>query len=168
MNKRIKIWIITGILPLLMAGACYSFKDAAIDPNIKTFKVAYFDNKAAEINPKLSQAFTERLKDEILAQSNLDEIDQNPDVEFSGYIATYTINPIAPKAGESSSMSRLTISVYVNYINHVNEKNAWQNTFSRYADFDATQTLTAVEDQLIEEINNQLVDDIFRKAFVNW
>ncbi len=168
MNKRTKIWILAVMLPCLMATACYSFKDAAIDPNIKTFKVAYFDNKAAEINPKLSQAFTERLKDEILAQSNLDETDQNPDVEFNGYIAAYTINPIAPKAGESSSMSRLTISVYVKYINHVNEKNAWQNTFSRYADFDATKTLTAVEDQLIEEINNQLVDDIFRKAFVNW
>ncbi len=156
------------MLPLFMASACYSFKDAAIDPNIKTFTVDYFDNKAAEINPKLSQAFTERLKDEILTQSNLDETAQKPDVEFAGFISKYTVNPIAPQAGETSSMSRLTIAVNVDYTNHVNEKGSWQSTFSRYADFDATQTLTAVEDQLIEEINNQLVDDIFRKAFVNW
>ncbi len=153
---------------LLLSAGCYSFKDASIDPDIRTFKVNYFENQAATINPALSQAFTERLRDEILTQSNLDEKEQAPDVEFSGFITSYNVTAISPEAGETNSVSRLTITVKVVFTNHLNEKKSWEMSFSRYADFPADQTLTAVESQLVEEINNELADDIFKEAFVNW
>ena len=45
---------------------------------------------------------------------------------------------------------------------------ATKDGFNRFADFSATQTLQSVEQKLIEDIGNQLADDIFNKAFVNW
>lgn len=40
--------------------------------------------------------------------------------------------------------------------------------FSRYADYDAQKSLAEVEQALIEDINKQLVDDIFNKSVSNW
>ena len=39
---------------------------------------------------------------------------------------------------------------------------------SGFADFEATQNLSDVEQSLIEETNEQLILDIFNEAVVNW
>ena len=52
--------------------------------------------------------------------------------------------------------------------NKKNEKANFEQTFTRFSDFDATRSIQAVEGALIEEIGNQIADDIFNKAFVNW
>ncbi len=35
-------------------------------------------------------------------------------------------------------------------------------------DYDSSQSLAEVEDNLIEQITNELAEDIFNKAVVNW
>ena len=52
--------------------------------------------------------------------------------------------------------------------NRITEKSSFTQTFTRFSDFDATQILQNVENQLIDDIGTQLADDIFNKAFVNW
>jgi hypothetical protein len=52
--------------------------------------------------------------------------------------------------------------------NKLNPKADFSQTFSRFSDFPASQSLQAVETRLIEDIGTQLADDIFNKAFVNW
>jgi hypothetical protein len=41
-------------------------------------------------------------------------------------------------------------------------------TFSSYADYDASQLLVDIQDQLIEEIVEALVNDIYMAAAGNW
>jgi hypothetical protein len=62
----------------------------------------------------------------------------------------------------------LTITVSVTYTSTKDEAKSFEKTFSRFADFDATQNLIDVQDGLIEEINEQLILDIFNEAVVNW
>ena len=62
----------------------------------------------------------------------------------------------------------ISISVEIIFKNKKNEKANFTQSFNRFADFSATQTLQSVEQKLIEDIGNQLADDIFNKAFVNW
>ena len=45
---------------------------------------------------------------------------------------------------------------------------SFEKNFTRFADFEATQNLSDVEQSLIEEINDQLILDIFNEAVVNW
>jgi hypothetical protein len=54
------------------------------------------------------------------------------------------------------------------FVNNKNEKNNFTQSFSRFADFNAEQNLQTVENALIASISDQLADDIFNKAFVNW
>ena len=95
-------------------------------------------------------------------------IQSNGDLEFSGAITTYQVNPVSAQANEIAALNRLTISVNIDFVNHKNDKQSWNSTFSRYADYNSSSDLASVQDQLIKQINDQLVEDIFNKAVVNW
>ena len=146
----------------------YSFTGASIPSEAKTISVSYFNNKAATVQPYLSQVFTERLKDMFLEQTNLSLSENEGDLSFSGYISKYQIKPMAIKANETAGQNRLTIDVKVTYNNSLDAENNFEHTFSRYRDYDSAQNISDIENTLIKEITNELAEDIFNKAFVNW
>ena len=154
----------------------YSFTGASIPSEAKTVSVQYFNNKAATVQPTLSQVFTERLKDMFLEQTNLTLSENEGDLSFSGYISKYQIKPMAIKANETAGKNRLTIAIKVTYNNSFNAEDNFEHTFSRYRDYDSSLNLSnkypdtdeTVEDYLIEEITKELAEDVFNKAFVNW
>ena len=67
------------ILGILLAGTvfscriAYSFTGANISPQVKTYSVYYFPNRARLINPTLSQSFTEALREKLQRQTSLNE-----------------------------------------------------------------------------------------------
>ena len=162
--------LISTILLSISLTSCgiYSFTGASIPTEAKTISVGYFTNKAATVQPSLSQVFTEKLKDMFLEQTNLSISKNEGDLIFSGFISKYQIRPIAIKANETADKNRLTISVKVTYNNSLDSENNFEQTFSRYRDYDSTQNISDVENTLIEAITNELAEDVFNKAFVNW
>jgi hypothetical protein len=58
--------------------------------------------------------------------------------------------------------------VHVDYVNALDEKDKWSQDFTRFAQYESSQSLTSVEEAKIREINTQIVDDIFNKALVKW
>ena len=146
----------------------YSFTGASISPDVKTVSVQYFPNRAATIQPTLSQVFTERLKDYFLEQTNLSLEADVGDLNFSGEIIKYEIKPIAIQANEQAAQNRLTIAVKVKFENTKDENKNFEQKFSRYMDYDSSESLADVEEDLIEQITNELAEDIFNKAVVNW
>jgi hypothetical protein len=161
--------ILTILLSIsLTSCGIYSFTGASIPTEAKTISVGYFSNKAATVQPSLSQVFTERLKDMLLEQTNLSLSENESDLSFSGYISKYQIKPMAIKANETAGQNRLTIAVKVTYNNSLDSENNFEHTFSRYRDYDSSQNISDIENTLIEEITNELAEDVFNKAFVNW
>jgi hypothetical protein len=161
----------------MLASSCnvnYSFSGASISPEVKTFTVKFF-TKTASLGPaSLSQTFTEKLKDKFVSQTTLANVEKNGDLTFEGSITNYSITPISIQSNETAAQNRLTISVNVKFTNLKDEKQNFETTFSRYADYSSSKNLTSpdgpstLEDRLISEINEQLVDDIFNKAVINW
>jgi hypothetical protein len=161
--------ILTILLSIsLISCGIYSFTGASIPTEAKTISVDYFSNKAATVQPSLSQVFTERLKDMFLEQTNLSLSENESDLSFSGYISKYQIKPMAIKANETAGQNRLTIAIKVTYNNSLDSENNFEYTFSRYRDYDSVQNISDIENTLIEEITNELAEDVFNKAFVNW
>ena len=146
----------------------YSFTGASIDPSIKTISIHTFVNQAPIIVPSLSQSLTQALRDRFTTTTNLNLEESGGDLEFSGSITNYQVSPVAPQANEVAALNRLTITVNVEFVNHQSEKQSWTSSFTRYADYDSNKDLLTVQDQLIKDINEQLVEDIFNKAVVNW
>ncbi|MCX6290795.1 MAG: LptE family protein [Bacteroidetes bacterium] len=130
--------------------------------------VKYFQKTSALGPSSLSQLFTEKLKDKFLSQTSLKLTDKNADLVFEGSISNYMVTPLAIQANETAAKNRLTITITVKFTNITNEKQNFESSFSRFADFSSSQSLSVVETDLITEINDQLVDDVFNKAFINW
>lgn len=168
--KRISCYLLFFLL--LAQSSCrmgYSFTGASISPDVKTISIQYFANNASLVVPTLSRLFTDALRDYFTSQTNLVLVDRNGDLNVEGAITGYTIQPIAIQGNETAAQNRLTITVTVKFTNKKNEKQNFENkSFSRYQDYPSSQNLSAVQDQLIKQIDDQLVDDIFKQAVVNW
>ena len=87
---------------------------------------------------------------------------------MSGEITGYALTPQAVTEDAYASKTRLTITVRVKYVDNKDDKNSIDQTFSAYRDFDATQLLVDVQDQLCQEISEELVDLIFNATLGNW
>lgn len=166
--KRVGLFVGLGLLLLLTGCKVYSLSGASIPPEAKTLGVGYFRNRAPSVQPTLSSVFTDRLKEYLVSQSNLSLVDGFADLQFSGEITGYSINPVSIQSNDQAAMNRLTITVQVRYVNRFDAKSNFSQNFSRYRDYDSRLSLASVESSLIEEIVDELVDDIYQRAFVNW
>ena len=168
MIKYFKTLFLLLLLSLTGCSVHVTLSGASIDENLKTFSVQYFNNRAAIINPLLSQKFTELLKERIMGESRLVLVEGVGDVDFSGEITGYTIRPMAIKEDAVSAQSRLTITVKVRYRNKVDPKKNWESSFSAYQDYASERNITEVEGELTSLIIDQLTENIFNKAFSDW
>ena len=146
----------------------YSFSGVNISPEVQTYSVEYFPNRAAVVQAQLSQEFTNTLMDKIQNNTSLDLATEGGDVSFSGEITGYETRPTAITGNETAARNRLTITVRVKYTNAVEPELDYDTSFSRYEDYDASQNLSDVENNLITLIVENLVEDIFNKAFISW
>ncbi|MBO5805233.1 MAG: LptE family protein [Tidjanibacter sp.] len=146
----------------------YSFSGASIPLEAKTVSVPYFPNNAPMVAPTLSSTITEALQDKFARQTKLQLVDSGGDLAFEGEISNYTSTPAAITSAETAAMNRLTITVKVKFTNVYEPQNNYNKSFSAFAEYDANQLLQDIQDQLITEICEQLVQDIFNAAVANW
>jgi len=170
MKKTFNGCLLSFALCLFITGGCnvYSFTGASVSPDIKTVSVQNFVNQSEYGNTAISQNLTDQLKDKFISETSLTIVSSGGDIEFRGAVTGWFIKAQAPTAGQTTAINRLTITVKVDYINRKNEQANWTQTFSRYGDYEQSEILTDIEQRLYTEINAQLAEDIFNKAFVNW
>ena len=146
----------------------YSFTGANLSPQIKTYSVYYFPNRARLINPTLSQNFTEDLREKLRRQTSLNELAENGDIEFEGQIAGYEVRPMSIQKDDLAAKNRLTISVKLKYTNSKSPEENFERSFSAYEDFDSNLSISDVEDELTTLIIQKLTEDIFNATIANW
>lgn len=146
----------------------YSFSGASIPAEAKTVSVQYFPNHAQLVNPMLSNNFTNALRDAMTNQTTLDMVETGGDIAFEGEITDYKTTPVAITSGQTAAMNRLTVTVQVRFSNRIDDTKDFEQSFSRYEDYPSDQDLNSVQESLTSTIIEQLVEDIFNKALVNW
>jgi hypothetical protein len=159
------------VFAFLITSGCkisYSFTGASISPQVKTISIQYFNNRASLVQPGLSQYITDALIDKCKVQTNLGLTNEIGDVNFEGEITDYNTRPLTVSADATAAMNRFTISVKVKFTNSVDPDLSYEQSFSRYEDYDGNLDLSQVEKELSEKIVALLVEDIFNQAFVNW
>ena len=92
----------------------------------------------------------------------------NGDLQFEGYISDYNVAPVAIQSTDLAGLNRLTISVSVKYSNKFDAGKNFEQVFTRFADFKATESINAREADLVQEIFRQITEDVFNRAFNNW
>ena len=163
--------IVTVFFVMLATVSCtmsYSLSSATITPDMKTFCVYDFPNRAGNVNPTLSDNFVYELKMKFNRQTNLKSVDKDGDLEFEGSIVGYEVKPMSIQSQDVAAQSRLTVKMKVKFTNHKNHDNDFESDFSAYADFETSQNLSDVEDDLLDVIMDELIEDIFNKSVANW
>lgn len=164
--------IVAIIVMLCAAPACrvsYKLNGAAIDYNIyHTINIGQFPIRAALVYPPLQQTFENELQDYIIRNTRLQIVDGASDLQIEGEITGYSLSPQAVGEDAYATQTRLTISVRVKYTNTREENKDVDQTFSAYRDFDASQMLTDVQDELCQQISKELVDLIFNATLGDW
>ena len=167
--KRVLILALAAVTMLTACTVKYSLSGASIPPDAKTFSVAYFPNNAPMVAPILSATLTDELTQRFATRTSLVQVEEGGDFAFEGEIVGYSSTTSSVSSGDYALQNRLTITVKVTFTNAVDEKASFKaRSFSAYADYDASQLLVDVQDQLIEEIVNDLVNDIYMAAAGNW
>jgi hypothetical protein len=160
------------ILLLVSISGCkihYTLSGASIPPEAKTVSVQYFQNNASLAPPTLSQSITEALRDKLSSQTHLGLVNKGGDISFEGSVTGYSTSPISIQStSDQAALNRLTITVSVKYTCAFDEKKNFEQTFSRFSDYPSSQSLATAQDQLILDITDQLVQDIFNKALNDW
>lgn len=93
---------------------------------------------------------------------------KNAQVQLSGDITQYSVNPIALQNGDNAAKNRLSIGVIFTLNYTVPKQEEVKITITRFADFDASTNFSSVENQLLSSINEQIVQDIINKLMSNW
>lgn len=147
----------------------YTLNGAAIDYQVyHTVSIGEFPIRTALVYPPLQQTFENELQDYVIRNTRLQIVDGAADLQIEGEITGYSLSPQAVSEDAYATQTRLTITVRVKYTDNKAEDKDIDQSFSAYRDFDASQMLTDVQDELCQQISKELVDLIFNATLGNW
>lgn len=168
-NMRGYVGLLLGLL--VMTAGCsvrYSFRDSVIPADVKTVKIGFVENRAAYVNPQLSQKFFDKIQQKIIGGTKLTRTnDDNADYVISSTITRYDATQTVGVSAQQATTNRLTVSLHV--ILKKNKSNETEEfDVSRSFDYSANLSLQQAEAQLLDEVVRTLSDDIFNRIFSNW
>ena len=147
----------------------YSTKDISpIPADVKTFRVNYLENKARYVNPQLTPAITEKLKQKIIGQTRLRQTNSDDaHYDISGYLSDYSVTT-SGISGQTASTNRLNVTFHLIFKNTLDPKKDFETDVTSNYDFSGQKTLPQVESERSDEIIKNVTDAIFNKIFSNW
>lgn len=164
-----KIIFVLSVLLVVSCTISYKFNGASINyDKVKTISIANFPIQSAYVYPPLGIEFNQKLLDIYVQQTRLRQVDNGGDMDISGEIIEYSQRNKAVQADGLSSMVTLTVRVNVRFVNNTNHSEDFEQQFSASADYESTRQLIDVQDELIKEIVDDLVDQIFNATVARW
>jgi hypothetical protein len=163
------------LLTALSGCGIYSFTGTSTAA--RTIQIAEVFNNTDLGPANLGPNFTNKLKDYYQRNSSLKVVAEGGELQVEGVITTYSIAPMAPVATvggatapiDAAALTRLTITVKLNYIDNLEPKNNFKDkTFSFFTDFDNNLDFTRIQEDLERKIFDQILIDIFNATVANW
>ena len=149
----------------------YGFSEkGVVADSARTVRVVPFENKAPYVNPQITPALTERLRQKILNQTKLTNTNnESAHYNIVGFIADYSVSTVGvstTNGQQQSSQNRLNVRVHISLSRFGGTPEEFD--VSRSFDFSAQRSLQAAEAELLDEIIRNVTDEIFNRIFSNW
>ena len=147
----------------------YKFNGASINYDIiKTITIENFPNRALYQWGPMEAMFNNALRDIYANQTKLQQVNRNGDLLLSGEITAYDQVNKSISSDGYSSMMQLKMTVKVKFENAKTPTEDFERQFSATRDFEATQSLDSVQEELVEQMIKEIVEAIFNAAVANW
>ena len=172
-NNKMKN-ISVGVMLALFMTACsisYQFNGSSIDyTKVKTISFETFPNRSVGfVWGPMESMFNTALQDIYMQQTRLQQVNRGGNIQLSGEITNYDAFNKGVGSDGYSTMAELRMTVRVTFVNTVNpQENFEARQFTSSREYDATQPLSAVQDELVNQMIKDIVDQIFNATVANW
>lgn len=147
----------------------YKFNGASIDyTKTKTITIADFPNRASYVWGPMAPIFNNQLKDEFANHTKLVQVKRGGDLKIEGEITQYSQRNKSVSADGHSAQTELTITVNVRFTNNVKHEEDFERQFTASQSYENTQSLSAVQEELVTQMIEDIVDQIFNATVANW
>ena len=173
-NKRMMKLASVCLAMIVCLTACsisYKFNGASIDyTKVKTISFETFPNRSAGfVWGPMENLFNTALQDIYLQQTALQQVNRDGDLQLSGEITNYDAFNKGVGADGYSTMAELRMTVRVNFSNKATPQDNFENQqFTASRENDASQQLSAVQDELVNQMIKDIVEQIFNATVANW
>ena len=158
---------------LCFLAACtvsYKFNGSSINyDKVKSISFENFPNRsAAFVWGPMESMFNTALQDKYMQQTRLKQVRQNGDLQLSGEITNYDAYNKGVGSDGYSTMAELKMTVNVRYVNNTNHAEDFEQQFSASREYNSTQQLSAVQEELVDQMIDEIVEQIFNATVANW
>ena len=161
--------ILTAVMLLWSCSVSYKFNGASIDyTKTKTIQIAEFPIRSNYVWAPMGPMFNNQLKDQFASHTKLVQVRRNGDLKIEGEITQYQQRNKSVSAEGYSAQTELSITVNVRFTNNVNHNEDFERQFTASQSYETTQSLNAVQDELVRQMCDDLCDQIFNATVANW
>ena len=170
--QRIKTTCINALLMVTLCTACtvsYKFNGASIDyEKTKTIQIDNFPLRSAYVWAPMQSIFQNRITELYSTQTKLRLVKKNGDLQLAGEITGFDQFNKGISSDGYSSQVQLKMTVNVRFVNNNNHNEDFEKQFSATTEYDSSQQLTAVQEDLVTQMVKDITDQIFNTTVANW
>ena len=169
-NRHIRVAMIAAAAAILTAcSVSYKFNGASIDyTKTKTIQIAEFPIRSSYVWGPMGPLFNNQLKDQFANHTRLEQVKRNGDLKIEGEITRYEQRNKSVSSEGYSAQTELTMTVNVRFTNNVNHNEDFEQQFSASQSYETTQSLNAVQEELVTLMVKDICDQIFNATVANW
>lgn len=104
-----------------------------------------------------------------MQQTRLKQVRQGGDLELSGEITNYDAYNKGVGSDGYSTMAELRMTVNVRFVNNTNHaEDITDQQFTASREYNASQQLSSVQEELVQQMIDEIVEQIFNATVANW
>lgn len=147
----------------------YKFNGASIDyTKTKTIQISDFPIRSSYVWGPMGPLFNNQLRDQFANHTRLQQVKRNGDLKIEGEITQYQQRNKSVSSEGYSAQTELSMTVNVRFTNNTNHNEDFERQFTATSSYETTQSLNAVQEQLVTEMVKDICDQIFNATVANW
>jgi len=163
------LMLFTMTLTLTSCSVSYKFNGASIDyTKTKTIQISDFPIRSNYVWGPMANIFNNQLKDQYANHTKLIQVRRNGDLRLDGEITRYEQRNKSVSSEGYSAQTELSMTVNVRFTNNVNHNEDFERQFTATASYETTQSLNAVQEELVTQMVKDITDQIFNATVANW
>ena len=147
----------------------YSFNGSSINyDKVKSISLSKFPIRSSYVWAPMESMFYNSISDAYSKKTKLKVLKKNGDMQLTGEITEYSQTNKSVARDGYSAQTQLKMTVNVRFVNTTKHEEDFERSFSATADYDSKLQLNAVQEELVQQMIDDIVDQIYNATVANW
>jgi outer membrane lipopolysaccharide assembly protein LptE/RlpB len=154
---------------LVACSVSYKFTGTSIDyTKTKSISLDKFPIRANYVWSPMESMFYNSISDVYAQKTKLKVLKRDGDLQLSGEIVEYSQTNKSVGSDGYSTQVQLKIVVNVRFVNTKKHEKDFEQRFSATTEYDSSKQLSAEQEELVQEMIDDIVDQIFNATVADW